>query len=135
MGITSDLGIDRSGPRTQRLSGNAAAWIFGCYLHFHPYLLQPTRAPQYEGPLLLVHGRYVQKDVPTARIRRPGPPNRLWGVRPMTPPFAIFEGCEARSPSHVRASFSSGLNGCAPFHPWRQTRYTGILMANPIQPN
>ena len=53
----------------------------------------------------------------------------------MTPPFAIFEGCEARSPSHVRASFSSGLNGCAPFHPWRQTRYTGILMANPIQPN
>jgi len=41
MGITSDLGIDRSGPRTQRLSGNAAAWIFGCYLHFIPISFNP----------------------------------------------------------------------------------------------
>ena len=68
MGMTSGLG-DRSGPRAQRaLSGNAAAWIFGCYLAFHPYLLQPTRAPQYEDLLPLVHGRYVQKDVPTAFV-------------------------------------------------------------------
>ena len=43
------------------------------------------------------------------------------------PPLAIFEGWGGTGPHPPRATRS--------LHPRRETRYTGILMANPIQPN
>jgi len=116
------LGIDRSGPRTQRLSGNAAAWIFGCYLHFIPISFNPqehrsTRSGFY----------WYTADVSERTMM-------VWvGHSCPTRPCRFSGSVGQECPTHT--SQARSLFRCTTFHPRRETRYTGILMANPIQPN
>jgi len=51
------------------------------------------------------------------------------------PPFAIFEWVGGTGPIPPMRAFQVRRLRVRSLHPWRETRYTGILMANPIQPN
>jgi len=51
------------------------------------------------------------------------------------PPFAIFEWVGGTGPIPPMRAFQVRRLRVRSLHPRRETRYTGILMANPIQPN
>ena len=52
---------DRSGPACAAPERKRRGLDLRLLFAFHPYPLQPTRAPQYEDPLPLVHGQAVRK--------------------------------------------------------------------------